>query len=113
MITRPLELSSRLRPEPRTFDWVFYVNGGLIVLFFSLFGSQFVLAPGLGDLERGSPEPFALFAEDSFDFVLFCVRRDLSLTLSLVFRYPRKTRVNSNTMLIAAEGHLRLGCRSL
>lgn len=48
MISRPLELASRLRPEPRSFDWLFYVNAGLIVLFFFLFGSRFVLAPGLG-----------------------------------------------------------------
>lgn len=27
---------------------MFFVNGGLIVLFFSVFGSRFVLAPGLG-----------------------------------------------------------------
>ena len=32
MITRPLDLASRLRPEPRSFDWLFYVNGGVIVL---------------------------------------------------------------------------------
>lgn len=48
MITRPLDLSSKLRPEPRNFDFLFWVNAGLIVLFFSLFGSRFVLAPGLG-----------------------------------------------------------------
>ncbi len=48
MITRPLDLAARLRPEPRNFDFWFYVNGGLIVLFFLLFGSRFVLAPGLG-----------------------------------------------------------------
>ena len=48
MITRPLELASKLRPEPRSFDWLFFVNAGLLVLFFSLFGSRFVLAPGLG-----------------------------------------------------------------
>lgn len=48
MITRPLDLASRLRPEPRSFDFLFFVNGGLIVLFFALFGSRFVLAPGLG-----------------------------------------------------------------
>ena len=48
MITRPLELASRLRPEPRNFDFLFIVNAGLIVLFFSLFGSRFVLAPGVG-----------------------------------------------------------------
>jgi biopolymer transport protein ExbD len=48
MITRPLELASRLRPTPRDFDWLFYVNVGLLGLFFTLFGSRFVLAPGLG-----------------------------------------------------------------
>jgi biopolymer transport protein ExbD len=48
MIARPLDLASRLRPEPRNFDWLFYVNAGLIVLFFSVFGSRLVLAPGFG-----------------------------------------------------------------
>jgi biopolymer transport protein ExbD len=48
MITRPLDLASRLRPEPRNFDWLFFVNAGGLVLFFVLFGSRFVLAPGLG-----------------------------------------------------------------
>ena len=47
MISRPLDLASRLRPEPRNFDWLFIVNVGLIVLFFSFFGSRFVLAPGV------------------------------------------------------------------
>jgi biopolymer transport protein ExbD len=47
MIARPLEIASRLQPSPRNFDLLFYVNGGLIVLFFMLFGSRFVLAPGL------------------------------------------------------------------
>lgn len=48
MITRPLDLASHLRPEPRNFDALFLVNGGLIALFFMLFASRFVLAPGLG-----------------------------------------------------------------
>jgi biopolymer transport protein ExbD len=48
MLTRPLDLSSKLRPPPRSFEWLFLVNAGLLVLFFSLFGSKFVLAPGLG-----------------------------------------------------------------
>lgn len=48
MITRPLDLASRLRAEPPSFDFLFFVNGGLIALFFTLFGSRFVLAPGLG-----------------------------------------------------------------
>jgi biopolymer transport protein ExbD len=48
MITRPLDLSSRLRPAARGFDWLFLVNVGLLALFFAIFGSRFVLAPGLG-----------------------------------------------------------------
>lgn len=48
MISRPLDLSSRLAPSPRDWDWLFYVNAGLLVLFFFLFGSRFVLCPGLG-----------------------------------------------------------------
>ena len=47
MITRPLDLLSRLRPQPRNFDVLFLVNGGLIALFFTLFSSHFVLSPGL------------------------------------------------------------------
>lgn len=48
MITHPLDLASKLRPPPRSFDVVFLVNGALIVVFFMIFGSRFVLAPGLG-----------------------------------------------------------------
>jgi biopolymer transport protein ExbD len=48
MITRPLDLASRLRPAPRNFDFWFFVNIGLMLLAFFLFGSRFVLAPGLG-----------------------------------------------------------------
>jgi len=48
MIARPLELAQRLRPEPRDLDALFYVNVGVLALFFTLFGSRFVLAPGLG-----------------------------------------------------------------
>jgi biopolymer transport protein ExbD len=47
MITRPLDLASRLQPEPRNFDAFFFVNVGMVALFFSLFGSQFVLSPGV------------------------------------------------------------------
>ncbi|MEO6002092.1 MAG: biopolymer transporter ExbD [Opitutus sp.] len=48
MITRPLDLASKLRPEPRSFDFLFYVNAGLIALVFVLSGSRFILTPGLG-----------------------------------------------------------------
>ena len=46
MITRPLELETRLSPPPRDLDFVAWVNVGVIVLFFSLLGSSFVLPPG-------------------------------------------------------------------
>jgi biopolymer transport protein ExbD len=48
MITRPLDLASRLRRTPRNFDFWFFVNVGFVVLAFSLLGSRFILAPGLG-----------------------------------------------------------------
>jgi biopolymer transport protein ExbD len=47
MITRPLELESRLSTPPRDLDFVAWVNVGVIVLFFSLLGSRFVLEPGM------------------------------------------------------------------
>ncbi len=48
MLTKPLDLASKLRPQPRGYDSLFWVNVGALVLFFTLFGSRFVLSPGLG-----------------------------------------------------------------
>ena len=48
MIARPLDLATRLRPPPHGTGALHYVNVGLLGLFFSVFGSRFVLAPGLG-----------------------------------------------------------------
>ncbi|MBL9214130.1 MAG: biopolymer transporter ExbD [Opitutaceae bacterium] len=47
MITRPLELESRTSRPPRDLDAVAWVNVSAIALFFAIFGSPFVLAPGL------------------------------------------------------------------
>ncbi len=47
MITRPLDLASKIRSEPRSLDALFYVNVGVLALFFTLLGSRFVLAPGM------------------------------------------------------------------
>jgi biopolymer transport protein ExbD len=47
MITRPFDLVARLSPPPRDFNAIAWVNVGVIVLFFGLLGSRFVLAPGL------------------------------------------------------------------
>ncbi len=48
MIARPLDLASRLRPPPHGMGTLHYVNVGLLGLFFTLLGSRFVLAPGVG-----------------------------------------------------------------
>ncbi len=55
MITRPLDLATKLRLPPRSLDALFFVNVGLLGLFFLFFGSRFVLAPGLG-LDFRMPE---------------------------------------------------------
>lgn len=47
MITRPLDLASRLRPINRGWEALSYVNVGALALFFFVFGSRFVLAPGM------------------------------------------------------------------
>lgn len=47
MITAPLNLEARLRKAPRNFDALFYVNLGVLLLMFSLFGSRFVMLPGV------------------------------------------------------------------
>lgn len=70
MITRPLDLASRLRPSQHGYEFVFYVNAGLIALFFVLFGSRFVLSPGLG-LDFSLPVmPAALAGAVSTDVVV-------------------------------------------
>ena len=77
MITRPLDLASRLRPAPRNFDFIFLVNGGLIVMFFLLFGSRFVLAPGLG-VDFVMPEmPGALAGASRTTHVISVIRPGL------------------------------------
>ena len=48
MIARPLDLSSRLRPARPGAGALHYVNVAVLALFFSIFGSRFILAPGLG-----------------------------------------------------------------
>jgi biopolymer transport protein ExbD len=48
MIARPLDLATRLRPPAHGTGALHYVNVGLLGLFFSVFGSRFILAPGLG-----------------------------------------------------------------
>jgi biopolymer transport protein ExbD len=81
MITRPLDLESRMSPPPRDFTAVAWVNVGLIVLFFSLLGSRFVLATGVlvgvgeaGAIELPSVNPAS--ASTAATSVVVSYRRD-------------------------------------
>jgi hypothetical protein len=47
MISRPLNLAEKLSPPRRSFDALFYVNAGLLVLFFMFFGAPFLRYPGI------------------------------------------------------------------
>ncbi len=47
MITRPLDLASRLSPPPRDLDFLSWVTVGLIALAFGLLGSRFIVPQGL------------------------------------------------------------------
>lgn len=78
MITRPLNLSSRLKPPPRSFESLFYINGGLIVLFFVLFGSRFVLSPGLGVDFKVPVMPVAIAGAASTDVVIAIKGADMA-----------------------------------
>ncbi len=80
MITRPLSLSSRISSPPHDWDWLFFVNLGLIVLFFFLFGSRFVLAPGLGTDFRMPVLPGARAGASTTTHVISIKRGNLIFT---------------------------------
>jgi len=67
MITRPLDLASKLAPVPHAGTGLFYLNVGLLALFFTLFGSSFILMPGLAvdfALPKSGAKGTAAFATD-------------------------------------------------
>jgi biopolymer transport protein ExbD len=90
MITRPLDLLSRLSPPPRDFNAIAWVNVGVIVLFFSLLGSRFVLAPGL--LLQVDHVPFGLPATPGLQNVR---------TASVVVGYRRDDVIMFNGAIVS------------
>lgn len=87
MITRPLDLSARLRPAPRSMDVFFYVNAGLIALMFVLFGSRFVLSPGLAT-DFTLPETAGAISGAAATDVVIAVRRtDMALVEGEVLNF--------------------------
>ncbi|HRE81407.1 MAG TPA: hypothetical protein PLN52_10185 [Opitutaceae bacterium] len=57
MVTRPLDLLSKVKRPAVGTDWLYFVNAGLIALFFILFGSRFVISPGIVvSTEQGNRE---------------------------------------------------------
>jgi biopolymer transport protein ExbD len=101
MITRPLDLSSRLRSPPRNLDFVFYVNACLIALMFVLFGSRFVLSPGLGVDFRVPVADSALIGAVPTDVVIAVKGADLA--------FVEGAKVNSDGLRLwlieRAKGH--------
>lgn len=89
MLTKPLDISSRLRPPPRGYDALFWVNVGALVLFFSLFGSRFVLSPGLG-IDFTVPEmPGALSGASRTTHVISVARPGLIFTDDGALNWPQ------------------------
>ena len=80
MITRPLNLESRLSRPPRDFDVFFWVNVGAVALFFGLLGSRFVLAPGVAIQVGKTPGalelPESVSASPGVASVVISYRRD-------------------------------------
>jgi biopolymer transport protein ExbD len=60
MITRPLELQSRLSAPPRDLDFFAWVSVGVIALFFTMLGSRFVLPSGTAIDVDGQPNGVVL-----------------------------------------------------
>jgi biopolymer transport protein ExbD len=89
MITHPLDLAARLRPPPRNFDGLFLVNGGLLVLFFLLCGSRFVLAPGLGVTFALPEMPGAIAGSARATVVISVPRSDMVLVDEGMLNYPQ------------------------
>jgi len=89
MITRPLDLAAKLRPPPRNYDALFLVNGAMIVVFFMLFGSRFVLAPGLGMNFKLSEMPGAIEGAAPATVVISVPRSDMVLVEDGMFNYTQ------------------------
>ena len=89
MITHPLDLAAKLRPPPRNYDVLFLVNGALIVVFFLLFGSRFVLAPGLGINFRLPEMAGAIEGAAPATVVISVPRSDMVLVEDGMFNYTQ------------------------
>lgn len=90
MITRPLELLSKLRRPPRNFDVLFFVNIAAIALFFLLFGSRFVLSPGLGvDFQLPQGGVATVSGAVPTDVVIAVSRSDMALVDGAVMDFAR------------------------
>lgn len=110
MITRPLDLASRLRPPPRSWDALFWVNLGLLGLFFGLFGSRFVLSPGipLANESFGLPRSGSAVATAALTSVVISLPRPgMALTDDGLYGYAG-LRPWMNKKAATASGGLRL-----
>lgn len=119
MITKPLDLASRLRLPPASLNPLFVVNVGLLVLFFQILGSRFVLAPGLAadfsmprvagaSLSAATPtcairvmNSGQIFTDDGIRTV-----SELAVWLHTQFRSARERGIPAPNLLLIASGNV-------
>ena len=89
MITKPLELSSKLKKHPNSFGSLFFINAGLIVLFFTLFGSRFVLSPGLGISFQLPVMQDTIVTANPTDIIIAVRRSDMALVDGAVLDFSQ------------------------
>ena len=107
MITRPLDLAERLRPPLRSYEAVFYLNVGLIALVLVLFGSRFVLSPGLG-VDFEVPVMRAALAGAVSTDVVIALKGD-----NLAFVDGAKVNFIGLRQFLVERAKVRPGCRLL
>ncbi len=116
MIARPLDLASRLRPAPQGLGSIHYVNVGLLALYFFIFGSRFVLAPGLGvDFELPRVSGARAGASQTTDYINVLRSGQVFTDAGLVnmgqlagWLKARASRESSPTLLIRASSGVTL-----
>jgi biopolymer transport protein ExbD len=108
VITQPLELLARVRRPPRSNDVLAYVSVGALALLFVLFGSKYVLSPGIPiSLPR---DPLARQSAAPTDLVVN-MQRD-NIILFEAGRYSLDGFKQRLGTLVQAQGPVRLLLRA-
>lgn len=90
-----------MRPAPRSLDVFYYVNMGLIALMFGLFGSRFVLSPGLATDFSLPVATDVITGAAATDVVIAVRRTDMALVEGSVLNFADLRR----WLIARAAGH--------